>query len=307
MKIVLSILEILGWSLLVILFVAIVILLLLLFCRLHYNVEGEWIEENTAKIKMHWLLRLIRAKVSYGDDLIYGEVHIFWKKITFSFDLTKKKEEVDEEEEETVEEFTEMVSETVKDDAKRVEEKVLGTETASELRGETEPWTQNTVDSEDDIFTEEQKESIVSKIKGIIERIKEVYPKIKKILMDEQNQDAVKHLKDEVIYLLKIFLPKKSKIDAVFSTGAPDTTGQLFGVLACFPAMYQKDWRLLPDFQSDDAYFKGTFWGRGWIALYQIVGIILRILFDKKCRRLYTMINKFLKWLKKDDKSQEEK
>ena len=303
MNVVLSILEILGWSLLIVVLVVIVLLLLLLFCRLHYVVEGEWLEEKWARMKAHWLFRLIRAKISYGDDLIYGEVHIFWKKITFSFDLTTKKEEA----EETVEEVVDSASDSIGEEKKRVQEKVIGTETTAELRGEAEPWTQTETDLEDEILTEEQKESIVSKIKGIIERIKEVYPKIKKILTDEKNHEAVKHLKDEVVYLIKIFLPKKSKIDAVFSTGSPDTTGQLFGILACFPAMYQKDWKLIPDFQADDAYFKGTFWGKGWVALYQILGIILRIVFDKNCRRLYTMINKFIKWFKKDDKSQEEK
>ena len=303
MNVVLSILEILGWSLLIVVLVVIVLLLLLLFCRLHYVVEGEWLEEKWARMKAHWLFRLIRAKISYGDDLIYGEVYIFWKKITFSFDLTTKKEEA----EETVEEVVDSASDLIGEEKKRVQEKVIGTETTAELRGEAEPWTQTETDLEDEILTEEQKESIVSKIKGIIERIKEVYPKIKKILTDEKNHEAVKHLKDEVVYLIKIFLPKKSKIDAVFSTGSPDTTGQLFGILACFPAMYQKDWKLIPDFQADDAYFKGTFWGKGWVALYQILGIILRIVFDKNCRRLYTMINKFIKWFKKDDKSQEEK
>lgn len=309
MNIVLSVLQFLGWTLVILLIAVIIVLLLLLFCRLHYILEGEWLEEKWARVKVHWLFRLIRAKVSYGDDLIYGEIHIFWKRITFSFDLTEKKEDAEEETEEIAEELTDSVSEAVNEDERRIEEKVIGTETTAELRGEAEPWSEKdvNVETEDDILSEEQKESIVSKIKGIIERIKQVYPKIKRILTDEKNHEAVKHLKDEVIYLIKICIPKKSKIDAVFSTGSPDTTGQLFGILACFPSMYQNDWKLIPDFQSDDVYFKGTFWGRGWIALYQIVGIVLRILFDKNCRRLYTMINKFLKWFKKDDKSQEEK
>ncbi len=321
MSIVLSILEFLGWSLLVLLLLAIILLILLLVCRVHYVVEGEWLEEKWARFKAHWLFRLIRAKVSYGDDLVYGEIRIFWKKITFSFDLSEKKEDVEAEVEEETEAILEEVADDVldagadesKEDVRRADEKIIGTETTAELRGEAEPWSESQsedsaqMESEEEVFAEEQKESIVSKIKGIIERIKQVYPRIKKILTDEQNQDAVKHLKNEVVYLIKIFLPKKSKINAVFSTGSPDTTGQLFGVLACFPAMYQKDWKLIPDFQSDAAYFKGTFWGRGWIALYQLVGIVMRILFDKNCRRLYTMINKFLKWMKKDDKSQEEK
>lgn len=314
MSVVLSILQILGWILLIALLVVIVVLLIVLFCPVHYLIEGEWLEEKWARFKVHWLLHLFRAKISYGDDLVYGQINLLWKKFDFSFDFTKEKEETEEELEEVAEDVAEDATDEVED---VFEEKVIGTETIAELQGESEAEKDVTTEekvedeseenSEDDILTEDQKESIVSKIKGIIERIKEVYPKLKKILTDEKNQDAVTHLKDEVIYLIKILLPKKSKIDAVFSTGSPDTTGQLFGILACFPAMYQKDWNLLPDFEADEPYFKGTFWGKGRVYGYQFVGIILRIIFDKNCRRLYTMINKFLKWLKKDDKSQEEK
>lgn len=314
MSIVLSILQILGWILLIAFLLVIIAFLIILFCPVHYLIEGEWLEEKWARFKVHWLLHLFRAKISYGDDLVYGQIHLLWKKFDFSFDFTKEKEETEEELEEVAEDVAEDATDEVEDVFK---EKVIGTETTAELQGESEAEADVTTEenvgdeseenSEDDILTEDQKESIVSKIKGIIERIKEVYPKIKKILTDERNQDAVKHLKDEVIYLIKILLPKKSKIDAIFSTGSPDTTGQLFGVLACFPGMYQKDWKLMPDFESDDPYFKGTFWGKGRVSGYQLVGIILRIVFDKNCRRLYTIINKFIKWLKKDDKSQEEK
>ena len=156
--------------------------------------------------------------------------------------------------------------------------------------------------------TKEKKETsdegIVSKIKGMIERIKVSYPKLKKILTDEKNKEAVTHLKNEFIYLLKVLLPKKSKVDAAFSIGSPDTTGQLFGILACFPAMYQKNWRILPDFESEDIYFKGTIWSKGRIYGFQIAGIILRIVFDKNCRRLYTIINKFIKWMKNSDNAE---
>ena len=91
----------------------------------------------------------------------------------------------------------------------------------------------------------------------------------------------------------------------MFSTGSPDTTGQAFGILACFPAMYQENRKIIPDFTSDDLYFKGTIWGKGRIYGYEIVGILLRILFDKNCRRLYTIINRFIKWLKVSEKAED--
>lgn len=264
MSIVLSILQVIGIILLIILVVLLMAVLFVLFCPVCYLMEGEWLEEKWAKAKLHWLFHLLRLKVSYGDDLIYGEAGILWKRFTFSFDLSKKEDDAENDNDD--------VNHDTEGDEKNI--------------------------------SEEKKESIILKIKGIIERIKEIYPKIKRIITDEKNQDAVIHIKKEIVYLIKILLPKKSKIDAVFSTGSPDTTGQLFGVLACFPAMYHKDWKLMPDFEADEAYFKGTFWGKGRVYGYQIVGIILRILFDKNCRRLYTIINRFIKWMKKGEKSE---
>ncbi len=246
MQIVLSILQFLGGILLAVLLILVLALLIILFHPVRYMVNIHWLEEKWAKFQAQWLFRLIRVKVSYGDDLVYGEVNLFWKKITFSFDLTEKKEE------ETPEKKEKKPKET----------------------------------------KEPSGEGIISRIKGMIERIKTLYPRIKRILTDEKNKEAVVHLKNELIYLLKVLLPRKSKIDVAFSTGSPDTTGQAFGILACFPAVYQKNWKILPDFESDELYMKGTIWGKGCIYGCEIVGIILRIVFDKNCRRMYTMINR---------------
>ena len=61
-----------------------------MFHPIGYLVDIHWLEEQNAKFKAHWFFHLIRAKISYGDDLIYGEIHLFWKKITFSLDLSEK-------------------------------------------------------------------------------------------------------------------------------------------------------------------------------------------------------------------------
>ena len=314
MSIVLSILQVIGWILLIAILLVVLALLVILFCPVQYLIEGEWLEEKWAKGKIHWLLHLFGLRISYEDNLIYGEIWILWKRKTFSFDLTKKNQDEDD----ILQEEDDSVVDISKSGKVSKAEKVIGTETATELRGETpevrEQSREIQIDdkieqisdeaTEKEIISDEKVESIISKIKGIIERIQEVYSKIKKILSDEKNQDAVNHIKKEIIYLIKILLPKKSRINAVYSTGSPDTTGQLYGILACFPAFYHKHWKLLPDFEADDAYFKGSFLGKGKVYGYQIVGIILRILFDKNCKRLYTIINRFLKWLKNDEKSE---
>ena len=147
--------------------------------------------------------------------------------------------------------------------------------------------------------------NIIDKIKDFIEKIKIAYPKIKKILTDDRNKKAVLHLKDELIRFVKLLLPRKSSVHATFSTGAPDTTGQLCGVLALFPIIYEKNWELRPDFMAEEPYFEGSFRGKKRIYLFQIVGILLRIMFDKNCRRMYTMIDRLMKSIKKTN-SQED-
>lgn len=135
---------------------------------------------------------------------------------------------------------------------------------------------------------------MISKIKGTINKIKQVWNEIKTILTDEQNKSAVKHIKNEGIYLLKIFLPVKSKVNGVFSTGSPNITGQAFGIIALFPFMYKNEWSLRPDFVTEKAYFEGSFYFKGRIYLYKMILSVLRILFDKNCRRLYKLIKRFM-------------
>jgi hypothetical protein len=89
-----------------------------------------------------------------------------------------------------------------------------------------------------------------------------------------------------------MILPRKSKLNGIFSTGSPDTTGQLFGFICCIPFMYQENWNITPDFEAENAYFRGEFHAKGRIYIFQIVGIMLRIIMDKNCRRLYYFINR---------------
>ena len=144
-----------------------------------------------------------------------------------------------------------------------------------------------------------KKVNIIDKIKEFVKKIKIAYPRIKKIITDDRNKQAVLHLKKELTYFVKILLPKKSQVHGSFSTGAPDTTGQLCGAMALFPMIYQKGWELRPDFEAEAPYFEGDFRGKGRLYLFQIVGILLRIIFDKNCRRMYTMIDRLKKSIKK--------
>ena len=59
--------------------------------------------------------------------------------------------------------------------------------------------------------------------------------------------------------------------------------------------MYKDDFILHPDFTAEQAYFEGDFWGKGKIRLSQLVGMMIRIIWDENCRRLFAMVNRLLK------------
>ena len=69
-------------------------------------------------------------------------------------------------------------------------------------------------------------------------------------------------------------------------------TGMALGVLAMFPIGYQNRWRIYPDFETDKTYAEGDFDIRGFLFGYQIIFIMVRLIIDKECRRMY---NRFMK------------
>jgi hypothetical protein len=152
-------------------------------------------------------------------------------------------------------------------------------------------------DHKDDPSPEPQKKKRVSivqkvrdifdKISDILKNIREWVEKIKTLISDEKNQAAFSHLKQELIYLLKKSVPRKMHVQATFSTGSPDTTGEVLGVIAMFPAAYKNRWNIAPDFEADHFYVEGEAELSGRIFIYQLAGIILRILKDRNCRRLF--------------------
>lgn len=300
MDIILSILQIIGIVLLIVLAIALVLVLLLLFWPVGYIISGKVHENTYVDGKFAWFLHLIRGKFIYEDDLLYGEIGILWKKIQFSKEFVREDVE-DEDAEDEVDPFAQAIQEALSStEADENDISDVNSE-ESELDGTSfkESSTKGTEQTTDKKHSNRKKESlnqkidrIICKIKAKIKFIKKKIKQIKTLITDEKNQQAVIHLKNELFYLIKILLPKKSKVEGVFSTGSPDTTGQAFGLIACIPAIYENAWKITPDFHGDKAYFEGDFWGKGRIYVYQLLGIIIRVVFDKNCRRLNYIIKR---------------
>lgn len=106
----------------------------------------------------------------------------------------------------------------------------------------------------------------------------------------QSNRNALRKCKQTLFRIIKVILPKKIRIEGTYSLGSPDKTAQALGIAACFPIGYRNNWKIYPDFDVEEAYFDGYIDIRGRIYLYQIVFPLLRLLFDKECKKLYKAV-----------------
>lgn len=114
--------------------------------------------------------------------------------------------------------------------------------------------------------------------------------RVKALFAKESNRQAVAFIWGRLFRLLQKICPKRFSLTAAFSTGAPDTTGELLGVVALFPFAYRQRWQITPDFTSDRFYVDVQFDVRGHLFVYQAIGLALSVLLDKNCRTLYNEI-----------------
>lgn len=291
MTIFLTILKIIGVILLSLLCLAVGLVLLLLFVPVRYEAEIVSAEKVSVKAKITWLLHFIRLHLNYRDELSMKLWVLFF---SVPFGKREKKKDDTESFESTEQAKTVEVS-------KRMENNNHAETTESTDSTETTEYTESTEEHSESITKREtakpKRENWILRIKrifaSILDKIKHIGKTIestKAFLADSHNKAAFSHIKNEVFLLLKHICPKKLKMDMSYSTGSPDTTAQVFGILAMFPIGYQNRWKIYPDFEADSFYARGTIDLKGKIYIYQILFAALRLVLDKNCRRLFKKI-----------------
>ena len=124
-------------------------------------------------------------------------------------------------------------------------------------------------------------------IKSALGNVKKTIRKVNCLLTNESHKIAFAKLKTSVWQLLKILMPYRLKLNLEYSTGSPDTTAQLLGILTMFPIGYQNRWNVHPDFTADNAYAEAEFDVKGRILGFSLLKLILGLVLDKDCRKLY--------------------
>lgn len=126
----------------------------------------------------------------------------------------------------------------------------------------------------------------------MITHVREKAEEINQIYRDESNRAAFRKLKSNLFSVLKYLSPKKSKLNLTFSAGSPDITGEALGILSLFPFGYKYHWNIMPDFVSEEAYLEADFDFKGHLYGIQILVLLLGIVLDKNCQKLYNKIMK---------------
>lgn len=283
-----TILKVIGIILLVVLALILTALLCVLFVPVKYRAVGSF--DNTdirAKAHVSWLLHLFALHIEYADETD-GYIRLAFVKRKL-FDDADSDYENDEK-------AAEASDDDVMDEAAKTEtEDKVSENTGDEPKisaDENQHIKQQTKLTHQKTYKKPHKKSHKKQFKDKSDKIKNCIYKLKREYSDERNKAAFLHLKKELFIILKRICPRRLKLTMVYSTGSPDTTGILLGILACFPVGYTNRWQITPDFESEKSYAKGSFDIKGHVIVISILAATLRILFDKNCRRLYNRISR---------------
>lgn len=304
-----TILKVIGIILLVVLALILTALLCVLFVPVKYRAVGSF--DNTdirAKAHASWLFHLFALHIEYADETDGYIRLVFVKKGLFADSLGDNYEAFNDDvmDDAAKTETEDKVSENTGDESKipaEESEHVADEQTENESTAQTNNEHRTVNDENQHIkqqtklthqktYKKRNKKSHKKQFKDKSDKIKNCIYKLKREYSDERNKAAFLHLKKELFIILKRICPRRLKLTMVYSTGSPDTTGISLGILACFPVGYTNRWRIIPDFESEKPYAKGSFDIKRHVVVISILAATLRILFDKNCRRLYNRISR---------------
>lgn len=304
MSVFLLILKIIGIVLLCIIGLILFIILYVLLAPFWFKLQGSIDREMnySVKVKACTFLHFIQVHVDYLKDggLNYN-VSILGTLVRI---LPRKIKDEKSEDDENVVSQEENEDETAID-INETEEVVESLEDIQDVDVDSP----DIVDTESDDFEERFNEGdrkffikvreffdrfnpkkLYKKFKEKIEELKKHADKIYAVIFDEANKEWLGKVKKELKKVIKSLGLNMRGTDLDFSLGSPDTTGQVSGVLALFPPVYDKKVRIIPDFVDEELYFDGNVYIKGKLQLVRIVIFALAILLDSNTKRIINEI-----------------
>lgn len=122
-------------------------------------------------------------------------------------------------------------------------------------------------------------------MRGVYDKIKEVWQNISyyaELLQKEATRQVFGHVKLRVFKILKNIRPRHIRADILFGTGAPDTTGCLYGVYTMFYPVLGNKCMVTPDFERK--VLEGRFDVSGHITVFVLLVNIVKLALDRRLR-----------------------
>ncbi|MBQ2318425.1 MAG: hypothetical protein II182_09270 [Lachnospiraceae bacterium] len=268
MKILLLIGKVLGFGLLGILGLLLLILFLLLFLPICYDIEGIYEEKKALRVRLYDAFRIFSFSLVQDGADGSSDLRVLW------MHLMQDEEEDEDVDEEESEEVAKMPVDEASSNAPLPDSYFEEEASHPSKPEETKPKK-----------PKKKKEKAASEPK---EQKDDLLDKIRRLLEDEEAKAGITVLLHELAKFLRRLAPKRYRFRGEFYTGDPATTGQITGFLATIPWLQpRKDNYLLPDFSREEFYLYGRMGIAGSIQLVCVVGMALRIFFNRNVRKLY--------------------
>ena len=293
MAIALTVLKIIGITILVILALILVLAAIILFVPIRYKIAGNMEKDGDpyARAGVSFLLHILSGSFVYDKDISYS-IRLFGIKLYPKKDKKKKTESVTTTETNNDEE----VSET-----HHIHEEVHEEDISQDIPGPddyTIDWNEDPFEEEDHDDTEKGRiEEFIDKLVSKYESLSSKYEKVRKdirfwdrMINDTRNRDAFELIKTKVIRLLKKIAPRKIAGYIHFGSDDPATLGKILVFLSIIYPTLPRKLRLEPDFENPDIY--GDIKIKGHFSLITPVAYFVRIYFDKDCRRMWRLYKK---------------
>lgn len=278
LEIILLILKIIGIIALSIIGLLILILLLVLFVPIRYQINST--NEVNGDIEVHgrisWLLHMIHIRMDYEKELTYY-VRLFGFKI---YPPKEKKEE--EKSEKSKNEYKR------ENENKVLEKKEVKTNKSDEFYAK-----RDIEKNRKKIETENKDKKKKFTFKGLYDKIKETFLKIKKnidLITDDRTKRAIKLCKDELLHIIRLIFPKKTRGTVKLGVDNPALTGELYGVYCAMFPIHKGDIVMNPYF--DRKILEYRVMARGYIQIITLLIIAIKIYFNKDIQRLIKIFQK---------------
>lgn len=293
--IILSILAFIGKLLLGLLLFLLLIILLVLFVPIRYEVFASKQDETiNAKVKVTWLLHLIRFQFLYPEP---GKPSLF----VLVFDLLNRKPKKEKK----------PKSKRKKDKQTENESKEEQEEDSTEIVPETEiiPDNKPTEDipesvESDETAEEEVKESLLQKLQSIPEKLNAIKEKMSQtenkvealqqkalyyweLIKEPDTIALLRKVKPAILKALKQILPRKIHVHATIGLGEPDTTAQVYGFAEIVIAYLNQDIEITPEL--NEKKIEGEAFVKGRLYLFVLLWEVIKLLLNK---RLWKLIKK---------------